>query len=906
MSEQTSLSFLDSHRPVLSAGDYVLTATQTITFNEVEEEGKEEPTYELSIDKQFTVDGPKYRLLPDDVGSVFPPSDSVGGYATVLPHVTLTRSMLPWERTAGSDATVDGPPWLAILLIYESESGSITPGVVKQSDLDKSNRDETVKVIDADSSFLKACLPSKADLSALCHVRIGTPEVAVVLCGRVPHATEMNTAYLVSVERCYAGTDFAASFTSPSSKARLVVLKSWRFTPGDPAQSLQNKLSKLHAAPFTAGRQSAIESPPGAALFSYRMRGGGSAAAFYRGPFAPCKVDTPVDNGFSELRSGDSLIRYKEGVGVFDVSYAAAWQLGRLLALASSTFSQTLIRWKHDAKATVLARVAQANVPHLDFGKSVTPDAESVPVPLEVSSFIVKLKSLELVPVNYLLPDADALPPESLRYFQVDEYWMRSLLEGAVSIGRNLASDAQHEIEVRTAIESNPATSFSKLLRSGFLVRSEVVAGYPNLIVEATDNGAVTTLRPSVTRLIAPGLKLYLFDSVPKSFTLHPAPVEVHCEKGSLAEAGNKLILNQTSSAQLAKELTAQVTGVEVIPTGTLQLFYRSAGKGLSSRWRNPDGGWSNEQSFGGQLLFDPVAAVIPGTGILQLFYAGLDHAVWSRWRNPDRTWSNEHRIGGDIAGDSLGAAVIPGTNVLQLFYVGTDHAIWSRWRNPDGTWSSEQRIGGRIAGNSLVAAVIPGANVLQLFYVGTDDAIWSLWRNPNGTWSDEHRIGGALRATARLSAATIPGANILQLFYLGTDSTIWSLWRDSDGNWSAEQHIGGNPVGDPVPAIVPDTDILELLYVGKGNAIWSLSRNPDGTWSSPEQRIGGNVASANSLSQGGVAVIPGTDILQLFYVGTDLAIWSLGRNPDGSWSSPEQRIGGKLDGNVIAVALPD
>ena len=38
---------------------------------------------------------------------------------------------------------------------------------------------------------------------------------------------------------------------------------------------------------------------------------------------------------------------------------------------------------------------------------------------------------------------------------------------------------------------------------------------------------------------------------------------------------------------------------------------------------------------------------VVPGTEVLQLFYRGQDDAVWSRWRNPDGSWSNEQSLGG-------------------------------------------------------------------------------------------------------------------------------------------------------------------------------------------------------------------------------------------------------------------
>jgi hypothetical protein len=92
------------------------------------------------------------------------------------------------------------------------------------------------------------------------------------------------------------------------------------------------------------------------------------------------------------------------------------------------------------------------------------------------------------------------------------------------------------------------------------------------------------------------------------------------------------------------------------------------------------------------------------------------------------------------------------------------------------------------------------------------------------------------------------------------------------------------------IPAVVvPGTNILQLFYRGLDNGVWSRWRNPDGSWSS-EQDIGGQIGGDYGPT---AAVVPGTDILQLFYRGLDGGLWSRWRNPDGSWSS-EQDIGGR------------
>ena len=51
--------------------------------------------------------------------------------------------------------------------------------------------------------------------------------------------------------------------------------------------------------------------------------------------------------------------------------------------------------------------------------------------------------------------------------------------------------------------------------------------------------------------------------------------------------------------------------------------------------------------------------------------------------------------------------------------------------------------------------------------------------------------------------------------------------------------------------------------------------------------------AGLGMKGEGFAAVIPGTEVLQLFYRGQDDGVWSRWRNTNGSWSA-EQNIGGR------------
>jgi hypothetical protein len=65
--------------------------------------------------------------------------------------------------------------------------------------------------------------------------------------------------------------------------------------------------------------------------------------SWYRGPLLP--FDNPR-TGEPPFASADALVRYDPEHGMFDVTLAAAWQLGRLLALSDRSFATTLYDWK--------------------------------------------------------------------------------------------------------------------------------------------------------------------------------------------------------------------------------------------------------------------------------------------------------------------------------------------------------------------------------------------------------------------------------------------------------------------------------------------------------------------------------------------------------------------------------
>ena len=136
-------------------------------------------------------------------------------------------------------------------------------------------------------------------------------------------------------------------------------------------------------------------------------------------------------------------------------------------------------------------------------------------IPAEVTEWLGRLALLYGAPFHYLVPEAQMLPRESIRFFFLDPIWIRHLIQGACSVGNNGYGDTlvdramsrwvtpnadgedtsgpagkaagvrarlQQQLEGRTP-EPHDDTLHWPL--TGFLLRSAVVEGWRGLEVTA-------------------------------------------------------------------------------------------------------------------------------------------------------------------------------------------------------------------------------------------------------------------------------------------------------------------------------------------------------------------------------------------------------------------------------------
>ncbi len=325
----------------------------------------------------------------------------------------------------------------------------------------------------------------------------------------------------------------------------------------------------------------------GYAALPYETRVGDRSFAWYRGPLVP--APRPRFTNREPYRRASEAVIYDKDNGLFDNSYAVAWQAGRLAALSDQRFGQALLEWRRqgrrlvnllmqrvgsstlnklvgsvdlskDDTATVdeLAQLLEADlfsqsfVDHLvgDFSNVVAAQiplkgiaapaacaqvAAAAPPPANtiaalkallaqpavqalivrfntvtgdgtpatqmaiITEWLAQLALLEGVPFVNLVPDARMLPLESIRFFFVDPNSIDALIDGALSAGVQSSRDTLYAAllgpAIREGVDSvlltlrsartgrTGPTSAPTGATSGFLLRSQVVAGWPGLEV---------------------------------------------------------------------------------------------------------------------------------------------------------------------------------------------------------------------------------------------------------------------------------------------------------------------------------------------------------------------------------------------------------------------------------------
>lgn len=648
------ITFLDSIQPKATAAVYTVRVEHTLTEDGRPVDGNSSDKLPTAV-RKFEIRAARFVLDESSVHAFYPAEGASGAYGSVLPHITLNRPFLPWERELlATRADLGRPPWLALLVFGEGEipddpeaTGQSTTRTVAElrrpgtgilgPALSDEGIDPTIEAgrcqtIDVPAALFTAVVPRENELHYLAHVRdvVTAPqrrddgeiltegEYSVLAANRFPREPGAYAAHLVSLEGFInrLGPGQLTGFDA----VRLCALRSWGFT-NDPTGHLdvaslltdlaapgradpENLALRLYPIVARADEAGATDSASaqyaedrlrrGYAAVPYRVLSGESTFGWYRGPFTP--VTAPDVPAIGETESGraakayttaDHALIYEPEHGLFDVSYAAAWTLGRTLALSDPDYSSEVTRARRELANQAVRMMAMAGESTLaaadpetvdgqtlrelatpGFGRSLCealaapliPEDEVAPVSRrsrlsraaarglladsrrqsvlrttadlrthDVPHWIDELALLNNVPFCYLVPHPGMLPPESLRMFRVDPKWIQALINGALDVGVHTSLDVDVDSVLTASVTGARETADPK---AGLLIRSELMRAWPVFDLVATKGGDATTDGDAVNELrrdhLAPDTVLVLFDDVPDEVVIREPGQGIH------------------------------------------------------------------------------------------------------------------------------------------------------------------------------------------------------------------------------------------------------------------------------------------------------------------------------------------------------------------------------------------
>lgn len=207
-----------------------------------------------------------------------------------------------------------------------------------------------------------------------------------------------------------------------------------------------------------------------------------------------------------------------------DASYATAWELGRLMSINEPRISQQIAQWK-TSHARELA-LAEQNLffDHIPFTDSDFAHKKGGQLETNLQQYFSDLRLLKGIPFHYLIPHESLLPDESLRIFYIDPLWIECLLDGAFSIGRTTQFDQKREKEKPSDVGAPP-------IMTGVLLRSDLVSGWPSLLVEGySSQNDDKDNKLNILRFdrLSPNVLLIIFEGELQTTTIHLPPESLH------------------------------------------------------------------------------------------------------------------------------------------------------------------------------------------------------------------------------------------------------------------------------------------------------------------------------------------------------------------------------------------
>jgi hypothetical protein len=422
-----TVRFYDSLRPGLEAGKYTIKVDHAITG--VTDAPSPSATQELVVQgPRFALDPGEIHALYPPAHGAGPFAETFPHVVLTTRALPWERALdvavksaekplrVPWLALLLLDAadlpvavtpSTNGKPTagptgakpMSVEQLLADDPHVAAPALVDVSDDELSL---PCQALELPTALITAVAPKPDELDYLVHVRLVDVEdksdpdaadagwYAVVVANRTPARASTGVAHLVSLE----GHESLLAGAETKASVRLVSLASWSFTETSAADGKTPETTSFGAVasglrqprpderadlalglPYDAGKAGQSTPDPdgrvadrlaaGYVPIRYHLPTGEDTFAWYRGPFA-ARRSGALDKKARPFASSSAALVYDPATGIFDVSLATAWEIGRALALADRKFATELVRFRRSVHRLVDLVLAGLESQHID------------------------------------------------------------------------------------------------------------------------------------------------------------------------------------------------------------------------------------------------------------------------------------------------------------------------------------------------------------------------------------------------------------------------------------------------------------------------------------------------------------------------------------------------------------
>ncbi len=360
------MKLADKYLPPLPDGEYTVYVTQDVETEPAVRMDASESVGERYAGKkesfeartEFDIISRGFTLLQDDVFSVYPAEHMQGDFQGEVPFLVSGARTLPWMYGDGR------LPWVALIVIGEEDAGvSETDIPIEELLSGKTEslyfpasampskyvekKEDCCHILDIPLVLFREIMPKKAETEYLCHSEYtpladteeqvsGMDGFFSVVIGNRFIPPGKAAVHLVSV---LGYPDYGSSEYEGYDKVRLVSLYHWGVCC-EPQERVDFRrvMEQLDSGMFQGNRKNRL-SEAGVCAKEHYTRSGDRTGSLYHSPLVPYKPED-IPQVMEPGCSADSLLVYDKESGVFDVTYAAAWQYGRMAALSEDGTAQ--------------------------------------------------------------------------------------------------------------------------------------------------------------------------------------------------------------------------------------------------------------------------------------------------------------------------------------------------------------------------------------------------------------------------------------------------------------------------------------------------------------------------------------------------------------------------------------